>query len=48
MMLMDMSLAKLVEDGLIEPQVAYDRALRKEAFEPMLGLAESAEGGTAA
>ena len=49
MILMDMSLLKLVEEGLVEPQVAYDRALRKEPFEALLGAAEAAaEGGTAA
>lgn len=48
MMLMDMSLMKLVEEGLIEPQTAYDRALRKEPFEAMLGVTDSAAGGTAA
>jgi len=36
MMLMDMSLLKLVQDGTVDPRVAYDRALRKEAFEPYL------------
>jgi twitching motility protein PilT len=36
MTLMDMSLLKLVQDGTVDPRVAYDRALRKEAFEPYL------------
>jgi twitching motility protein PilT len=36
MMLMDMSLLRLVQDGTVDPRVAYDRALRKEAFEPFL------------
>ena len=36
MMLMDMSLLRLVQDGTVDPQVAYDRALRKETFEPFL------------
>ncbi|HEV8611734.1 MAG TPA: PilT/PilU family type 4a pilus ATPase [Thermoanaerobaculia bacterium] len=36
MMLMDMSLMRLVQDGTVDPRVAYDRALRKEAFEPFL------------
>jgi twitching motility protein PilT len=36
MMMMDASLLKLVSDGLVDPRVAYDRALRKEAFEPYL------------
>ncbi|MFN2386623.1 MAG: PilT/PilU family type 4a pilus ATPase [Thermoanaerobaculia bacterium] len=44
MALMDASLLNLVQEGTIEPRVAYERALRKEAFEPML-LAE--EGGAA-
>ena len=44
MALMDSSLLNLVHEGVIEPRVAYERALRKEAFEPML-LAE--EGGAA-
>ncbi|HSE62257.1 MAG TPA: PilT/PilU family type 4a pilus ATPase, partial [Thermoanaerobaculia bacterium] len=36
MMLMDMSLLRLVQDGAVDPRVAYDRAQRKEAFEPFL------------
>ncbi len=44
MMLMDGALLKLVHDGTIEPRVAYDRAMRKEAFEPLLA---AEEGGTA-
>ena len=36
MMLMDMSLMRLVTDGIVDPRVAYDRALRKEVFEPLL------------
>jgi twitching motility protein PilT len=36
MNLMDASLLRLVQDGTVDPQVAYDRALRKEAFEPFL------------
>ena len=27
---------RFVTDGLVDPRVAYDRALRKEAFEPFL------------
>jgi twitching motility protein PilT len=42
MMLMDTSLMRLVQDGTVDPRVAYDRALRKEAFEPLLE-----EGGAA-
>ena len=36
MMLMDMSLLQLVQDGTVDPRAAYDRALRKDAFEPFL------------
>jgi len=36
MMLMDMSLLKLVQEGTVDPRVAYDRALRKDTFEPYL------------
>ncbi len=36
MMLMDMSLLKLVQEGTVDPRDAYDRALRKEVFEPFL------------
>ena len=36
MMLMDMSLLKLVQDGTVDARAAYDRALRKEVFEPFL------------
>ncbi|HEV8231869.1 MAG TPA: PilT/PilU family type 4a pilus ATPase [Thermoanaerobaculia bacterium] len=36
MMLMDMSLLKLVQDGTVDARVAYDRALRKEAFETLI------------
>ncbi|MBC8646089.1 MAG: PilT/PilU family type 4a pilus ATPase [Thermoanaerobaculia bacterium] len=44
MALMDAALLNLAQEGIVEPRVAYDRALRKEPFEPML-LAE--EGGAA-
>jgi twitching motility protein PilT len=44
MTLMDTSLLQLVQKGLIDPKVAYDRAQRKETFEPLLG----AEDGSAA
>jgi len=40
MMLMDGALLQLVQDGTIEPRVAYERALRKEAFEPFLAAEE--------
>jgi twitching motility protein PilT len=43
MTLMDGALLHLVQEGSIEPRVAYDRALRKEAFEPFL----AEEGGAA-
>jgi twitching motility protein PilT len=36
MALMDMSLLKLVQDGTIDPRDAWERALRKETFEPFL------------
>jgi twitching motility protein PilT len=36
MQLMDGALLQLVHDGTIEPRVAYDRAQRKEPFEPLL------------
>jgi twitching motility protein PilT len=36
MTLMDNSLMQLVQKGLIDPKVAFDRALRKETFEPLL------------
>jgi twitching motility protein PilT len=44
MMLMDGALLELVQNGTIEPRVAYDRAMRKEAFEPFLAVEE---GGAA-
>ncbi len=44
MILMDGALLQLVQDGTIEPRVAYDRAQRKEAFEPFLA---AEEGGAA-
>ncbi|MEP6992874.1 MAG: PilT/PilU family type 4a pilus ATPase [Acidobacteriota bacterium] len=42
MILMDGALLNLVQDGSIEPRVAYDRAQRKEAFEPFLQAEEGA------
>jgi twitching motility protein PilT len=36
MSLMDASLLKLVQDGTVDPRDAWDRALRKEVFEPFL------------
>jgi len=36
MMLMDTALMNLVNDGVIEPREAYNRALRKDAFESLL------------
>ncbi len=44
MVLLDTALMNLVQEGTIEPRVAYNRAQRKEPFEPLL-LAE--EGGAA-
>ena len=44
MMPMDGALLQLLQDGMIEPRVAYDRAQRKEAFEPFLA---AEEGGAA-
>jgi twitching motility protein PilT len=44
MQMMDGALLQLVQEGVIEPRVAYDRAQRKEAFEPFLA---EAEGGVA-
>ena len=42
MMLMDGALLQLVQDGSIDPRVAYDRASRKEALEPFLQAEEGA------
>ena len=44
MTLMDTALMNLVSEGMIEPRVAHRRALRKDAFEPLL---PSEEGGAA-
>ncbi len=44
MILLDGALLQLVQEGTIEPRVAYDRAQRKEAFEPFLA---AEEGGAA-
>ncbi|HEY2797920.1 MAG TPA: PilT/PilU family type 4a pilus ATPase [Thermoanaerobaculia bacterium] len=44
MLLMDGALLQLVQDGTIDPRVAYDRATRKEALEPFL---QAEEGATA-
>ena len=41
---MDNSLLQLVQKGIVDPKVAYDRALRKETFEPLV----SHEEGSAA
>jgi twitching motility protein PilT len=43
MQMMDGALLQLVNEGVIEPRVAYDRAQRKDAFEPFL----AEEGGAA-
>ena len=42
MQLMDGALLQLVQEGIIEPRAGWDKALRKEAFEPFLE-----EGGAA-
>jgi twitching motility protein PilT len=44
MIMLDGALLELVQNGTIEPRVAYDRALRKDAFEPFLA---AEEGGAA-
>ncbi len=44
MQMMDGALLGLVQDGTIDPRLAYDRAQRKEAFEPFLS---PEEGGSA-
>ena len=41
MQLMDGALLQLVQEGTVEARVAYDRAQRKEAFEPFLQEAAS-------
>ena len=33
---MDTALLKLVQEGKADPRAAYDRALRKDLFEPFL------------
>jgi len=43
MQLMDGALLHLVQEGVIEPRVGYDRAQRKDAFEPFM----AEEGGVA-
>jgi twitching motility protein PilT len=40
MTLMDSSLLQLVQKGIIDPKVGFDRAQRKETFEPLLGTEE--------
>jgi twitching motility protein PilT len=42
MMPMDGALLQLVQDGSIDPRVAYDKASRKEALEPFLQAEEGA------
>ncbi len=44
MQMMDGALLQLVSEGTIDPRVAYDRAQRKDAFEPFLA---AEEGGAA-
>jgi len=41
MMLMDTALMNLLNDGIIEPREAYNRAQRKESFEPFLAEEEA-------
>ncbi|HEX4440716.1 MAG TPA: PilT/PilU family type 4a pilus ATPase [Thermoanaerobaculia bacterium] len=41
MQLMDSALLRLVQDGTIDPRAGYDRAQRKEPFEPFLEEAAS-------
>jgi twitching motility protein PilT len=43
MQTMDAAMLKLVQDAVADPRAAYDRALRKETFEPLL----EEEGGAA-
>jgi len=43
MMLMDTALMNLVNEGAVEPRDAYNRAQRKDAFEPFLEREEAAE-----
>jgi len=42
MQTMDTAMLKLVADKIADPRAAYDRALRKEAFEPYLDRREGA------
>jgi twitching motility protein PilT len=42
MQLMDGALLQLVQEGMVDPRAAYDRAQRKEAFEPFLAAEEGA------
>jgi hypothetical protein len=41
MQLMDAAILRLVQEGTIDPRAGYDRAQRKEAFEPFLEEAAS-------
>jgi hypothetical protein len=43
MQLMDTAMLQLVQKGVVDPRAAYDRAARKETFEPYL----AEEGGAA-
>jgi hypothetical protein len=36
MQLMDTAMLQLVQNGVVDPRAAYDRAQRKETFEPYL------------
>jgi len=42
MQTMDAAMLKLVEEGVADPRAAYDRAVRKELFEPHLKAAGQA------
>ena len=44
---MDTALLQLVQDGSIDPRVAYDRAQRKDALEPFLQAEEGTTGAAA-
>ena len=42
MVMMDGAMLQLVQDGTADPRAAYDRAIRKEPFEPFLPAEEGA------
>jgi len=41
MMLMDTALANMVNERMVEPRDAYNRAIRNELFEPLLQADEA-------